>query len=85
VSSEAEISGDLSEKIKKYSKALADTFGIRHLARFDFLLSRDGRLIFNEINTFPGFTESSLYPKLIEKAGIAPQRLIEMLIYDSIA
>ena len=85
VSSEAEISGDLSEKIKKYSKALADTLGIRHLARFDFLLSRDGRLIFNEINTFPGFTESSLYPKLIEKAGIAPQRLIEMLIYDSIA
>ena len=84
VRADANIPADLSERIMSQSRALADAIGIRHLARFDFLLSRDGRLVFNEINTFPGFTKSSLYPKLIEKAGISPSRLIEMLIYDTV-
>lgn len=84
VTANADISRELSDKIRKYSKLLADTIGIRHLARFDFLLSKDGRLTFNEINTLPGFTETSLYPRLIERSGIPPKSLIEMLIYDAV-
>jgi len=55
----AEIDGDLKELAVEYSKRLVDRLCLRDLARIDFFLS-DGRLFFNEINTFPGFTEDSL-------------------------
>lgn len=51
------------------------------LARVDFFLSRDGRdLIINELNTMPGLTEVSGYPKMWEASGVSFARLIENLI-----
>ena len=61
----------VDEKIEKtvvdYSEKLSDFIGLTHLSRIDFFLSRDGEVYFNEINTFPGMTETSLYPRLFEK------------------
>ncbi|MCD6291679.1 MAG: D-alanine--D-alanine ligase [Anaerolineae bacterium] len=51
------------------------------MARVDFLLSReDGRLYVNEVNTIPGFTSISMYPKLWEASGLAYPELIDRLI-----
>jgi D-alanine-D-alanine ligase len=50
------------------------------LARVDFFLSKDGRLFVNEINTLPGFTAISMYPKLWEASGIPARALVERLI-----
>ena len=51
------------------------------LARVDFLLDRDsGELYLNEINTLPGFTDISMYPKLWEAAGLSYPDLIDRLI-----
>jgi D-alanine-D-alanine ligase len=50
------------------------------LARVDFFLSQDGRLFVNEINTMPGFTAISMYPKLWEASGIQARALVEKLI-----
>lgn len=50
------------------------------LARVDFFLSQDGRLFVNEINTLPGFTAISMYPKLWEASGIQARALVEKLI-----
>ena len=50
------------------------------LARVDFFVKEDGEVIFNEINTLPGFTAISMYPKLWEARGIAPTELVEKLI-----
>jgi D-alanine-D-alanine ligase len=51
------------------------------LARVDFLLARDsGALVLNEINTMPGFTTISMYPKLWEASGVAYPALIDRLI-----
>jgi D-alanine-D-alanine ligase len=51
------------------------------LARADFLLCRDtGRVYVNELNTLPGFTEISMYPKLWEASGLPYPRLIDRLI-----
>ncbi|MCS6910276.1 MAG: D-alanine--D-alanine ligase, partial [Anaerolineales bacterium] len=51
------------------------------LARVDFLLDRDsGKLYLNEINTMPGFTQISMYPKLWEASGIGYTELIDRLI-----
>lgn len=47
----------------------------------DFFLTYEGEeVVFNEINTIPGFTSISMYPKLFEAAGVPNQKLIEELI-----
>jgi D-alanine-D-alanine ligase len=52
----------------------------RGLARIDFFLTESGRLYVNEINTMPGFTTISMYPKLWEASGTSYQELINQLI-----
>ncbi|QVL56787.1 MAG: D-alanine--D-alanine ligase [Simkaniaceae bacterium] len=54
------------------------------MARVDFFLKKDGSLLLNELNTIPGFTSISLYPKLWEASGISYPRLIDRLIELSI-
>lgn len=55
--------------------------GCSGLARVDFFLRRaDGQLLINEINTMPGFTRISAYPKLWEASGLAYARLIDELV-----
>jgi len=51
------------------------------MARVDFLLDRDsGDLYLNELNTIPGFTSISMYPKLWEASGLPYPRLVDRLI-----
>jgi D-alanine-D-alanine ligase len=51
------------------------------MARVDFLLDRkSGRLFVNEVNTIPGFTPISMYPKLWEASGLPYPRLLDRLI-----
>jgi D-alanine-D-alanine ligase len=51
------------------------------MARVDFLLDRDtGELYLNEINTIPGFTQISMYPKLWEASGLPYPALVRKLI-----
>lgn len=66
----------LPECAKKIFTAL-DGFG---LSRVDFFAREDGEIVFNEINTMPGFTAISMYPMLFEAAGIGKKELIDKLI-----
>ena len=50
------------------------------LSRVDFFVTADGGVIFNEINTIPGFTGISMYPMLWEAAGISKKELVQRLI-----
>jgi D-alanine-D-alanine ligase len=50
------------------------------LARVDFFLGKDGRPVVNEINTLPGFTAISMYPKLWEASGVGKTELVSRLI-----
>src|SRR5262249_26986349 len=50
------------------------------MARVDFFLAENGRLYVNEINTIPGFTAISMYPKLWEASGVTPRELVTRLI-----
>jgi D-alanine-D-alanine ligase len=50
------------------------------MARIDFFLTEDGKLFINEVNTIPGFTKISMYPKLWEVSGLPYPKLIEKLI-----
>ena len=50
------------------------------MARVDFFLMEDGEFVVNEINTIPGFTSISMYPKLWEASGVSNKKLIDTLI-----
>jgi D-alanine-D-alanine ligase len=54
------------------------------LSRVDFFLKEDGQVLVNEINTMPGFTKISMYPKLWEASGIGYTELIDRLIHLAI-
>ena len=79
----ADIDDRTAEKIQKYALTLCTAIDVRGPVRIDFFLSGD-RLLFNEINTMPGFTRDSLYPELMRAAGIPTASLFDLLIDDAI-
>lgn len=69
------------DEVKAYAEKAYAALGCEGLARCDFFVERGtGRVLINEINTFPGFTQISMYPKLMEYAGTPIPRLIDRLI-----
>lgn len=76
----ARIDTGISEEIRKLAVKACKTICCEGMARVDFLLSKDNKLVLNEINTLPGFTEISMYPKVWEYTGISEKDLITELI-----
>ena len=76
----AKVKEEEKEKIKKYAEKAFKAVDGKGLARVDFFLKKNGEVILNEINTMPGFTKISMYPKLFETAGIDYTKLIDKLI-----
>jgi len=70
----------VEDEIKKAALIAFSAAGCEGLARIDFFYSNTGEVIINEINTMPGFTPTSVYPKLIEESGVDYQLLITKLI-----
>jgi len=69
------------KKIQKYAIAAFRTLELSGMARVDFFLEKKGgKLFLNEVNTIPGFTSISMYPKLWEASGIPFRELIDKLI-----
>jgi D-alanine-D-alanine ligase len=79
-----EIPAKLSKKLVKKIQDLAiksfRVLSCEGMARVDFFLKESGELLVNEINTIPGFTAISMYPKLWEASGISYERLVDTLI-----
>jgi D-alanine-D-alanine ligase len=50
------------------------------MARVDFFLTKDNQIYINEINTLPGFTSISMYPKLWEASGLSYSELLHQLV-----
>ena len=75
-----ELPGKAQTRVPEYAKKIfraVDGFG---LARVDFFVKPDGEVVFNEINTMPGFTAISMYPMLWEAAGLNKKELVNKLI-----
>jgi len=66
--------------IKNTAANIYEILGCSGLARVDFFLAKDGTLYANEVNTIPGFTNISMYPKLWQASGLTYNQLIERLI-----
>ncbi len=76
----ARISEDASDKMRKIAVNAFKALGCSGLSRVDFFLTNDGEIILNEINTLPGFTDISMYPKLMNHLGISSEELVDNLI-----
>lgn len=76
----ANISAELSEKIKNIAINAYEILECTGLARVDVFLTKDGTVYINEINTLPGFTNISMFPKLWEASGLSYSDLITYLI-----
>lgn len=79
----AAIDAAVSEQIRQQALKAYELLGCRGLARIDFFLSTTGELYINEINTLPGFTNISMYPKLWQTEGVSYSALIEALIFTA--
>jgi D-alanine-D-alanine ligase len=77
----AEITAGQTAEIQRLAVACYQAVGCEGMARVDFLMeSASGRIFINEINTIPGFTSISMYPKMWEAAGVPYPKLIDRLI-----
>lgn len=77
----ARLSEEKLDEVRTYAAMAYTALGCEGLARCDFFVERGtGRVLINEINTFPGFTPISMYPKLMEHEGMAASALIDRLI-----
>lgn len=76
----AKIPEDVRLTVKRYAERAFKAVEGKGLARIDFFLREDGKVVLNEINTLPGFTKISMYPMLFNAAGIGYSELIDRLI-----
>ncbi|MBS6366465.1 MAG: D-alanine--D-alanine ligase [Clostridiales bacterium] len=77
----ARISDAAGEEVREAAVRIYRALGCRGLSRVDFFVTREHqRAVFNEINTIPGFTSISMYPKLFEASGITFGELVDRLL-----
>jgi D-alanine-D-alanine ligase len=77
----ARISEDVSEQVRDMAVRIYSAIGCQGLSRVDFFVTYEGdEVVFNEINTLPGFTSISMFPKLFAASGIPAGQLVEELL-----
>ena len=75
-----DLPGDAAETVRKTAVKIFEAVDGYGLARVDFFVKEDGQVVFNEINTMPGFTAISMYPMLWEARRISKEELVDRLI-----
>lgn len=76
----ARLSDELIEKVQTRAVEAFQVLGAEGMSRVDMFVTKDGEILVNEINTIPGFTKISMYPKLWEEAGLPVKDLVTRLI-----
>ena len=77
----ARIPEDVEESVREAAVKVYSAIGCQGLSRVDFFVTfEDNKVVFNEINTLPGFTSISMYPKLFAASGIPYSELIDELL-----
>jgi D-alanine-D-alanine ligase len=76
----AELAVDLSDEVRNVALTAYKVLGCAGLSRVDFFVTEARDIIINEVNTIPGFTSISMYPKLWQASGLSYAGLIDRLI-----
>jgi D-alanine--(R)-lactate ligase len=81
----ADISAESRSLVRETAKAVYRTLGCSGLARVDLFLKADGQVVLNEVNTFPGMTSYSRYPRMMAAAGLPLAEVIDRLVSSALA
>ena len=76
----ANLDDEVQKRIQNIAKKTFRTLDCEGMARVDVFLEQSGKIIVNEVNTLPGFTSISMYPKLLEVSGIPYADLLDQLV-----
>lgn len=76
----ARISREMAERIRETAGRIYRILSCKGFTRVDLFLTPDGRLIFNEVNTIPGFTSHSRYPNMLKGIGMTFEEIVDALI-----
>ena len=76
----ADIGPDVRARVQDVAVRAFDVMGCEGLARVDVFLTRDGEVVVNEINTMPGFTPRSMYPRMWAASGVDYPELVDRLL-----
>ena len=76
----AQLPDDVTAQVREMAVRAFEALGCEGLARVDFFLLPDGSLVVNEINTMPGFTPTSMYPRLWDATGLDYPELVDRLV-----
>ena len=74
-----------SARMRELAREAFDVLGCRDLARVDFFLEAQGQLFINEVNTLPGFTAISLFPRMFEASGMPLREQVRCLVESALA
>jgi D-alanine---(R)-lactate ligase len=81
----ADISAEARSLVQETAKAIYRTLGCRGLARVDMFLEEDGTVVLNEVNTLPGMTSYSRYPRMMAAAGLPLAEVIDRIVSLALA
>lgn len=80
----ANINSEIETKIRELAIKVFKVLNCHGYSRCDFFVTNDNEILLNEINTIPGFTEISMYPKLFAASGISYSDLLDIIINEAI-
>jgi len=81
----ADVSAETRAAVQDTAKAVYRALGCRGLARVDTFVTDDGVVVLNEVNTFPGMTSYSRYPRMMAAAGLPLAEVIDRLVSSALA
>jgi D-alanine--(R)-lactate ligase len=81
----ADISAESRSRVQETAKAVYRALGCKGLSRVDLFLKEDGKVVLNEVNTLPGMTSYSRYPRMMEAAGLPRAEVIDRLVASALA
>jgi D-alanine--(R)-lactate ligase len=81
----ADISAESRSLVQETAKAIYRALGCRGLSRVDLFLKEDGTVVLNEVNTLPGLTSYSRYPRMMAAAGLPLAEVIDRVVSLTLA
>ncbi|MEV0265302.1 D-alanine--D-alanine ligase family protein [Streptomyces sp. NPDC050617] len=76
----APLTAEQTERVRELAVRAFDAASCEGLVRADFFLCEDGEFVINEINTLPGFTPISMYPRMWQESGVSYPELVDLLV-----
>ncbi|MCI8633719.1 MAG: D-alanine--D-serine ligase VanG [Lachnospiraceae bacterium] len=80
----ARIEAEMKEQVKKTAKEIYERLGCAGFARVDMFITPQKEIVFNEVNTIPGFTEHSRYPNMMRAAGMSFQKMVDRVLQQEV-